>query len=71
MSIPAESIATIVDELRELLGDRVSTAAAVREQHGHDESYHETAPPDVVVFPRSTEEVAQIVGLCARSTTVP
>ena len=41
MSVPAEAIATIVDELREFLGDRVSTAAAVREQHGHDESYHE------------------------------
>ena len=66
MSVPAQSIATIVDDLRAFLGDRVSTAAAVREQHGHDESYHGTAPPDVVVFPESTDEVARIVGLCAR-----
>ena len=66
MSVPAEAIVTIVDELRALLPDRVSTAAAVREQHGHDESYHRTAPPDVVVFPESTEEVAQVVGLCAK-----
>ena len=67
MSVPAEAIASIVDELREFLPeDRVSTAAAVREQHGHDESYHHTAPPDVVVFPESTDEVAQIVRLCAR-----
>ena len=66
MSVPAQSIASIVDELREFLGNRVSTAAAVREQHGHDESYHGTAPPDVVVFPESTDEVARIVGLCAR-----
>ena len=66
MSVPAQSIASIVDELHEFLGNRVSTAAAVREQHGHDESYHGTAPPDVVVFPESTDEVARIVGLCAR-----
>ena len=66
MSVPAEAITSIVGELREFLADRVSTAAAVREQHGHDESYHSTAPPDVVVFPRSTEEVARIVGVCAR-----
>ena len=38
MSVPAESLSTIVDELREFLHDRVSTASAVREQHGHDES---------------------------------
>ena len=66
MSVPAESISTIVDELREFLHDRVSTASAVREQHGHDESYHRAAPPDVVVFPRSTEEVARVVNVCAR-----
>ena len=66
MSVPAETIASIVDELHALLPGRVSTAAAVREQHGHDESYHEAAPPDVVVFPKSTEEVAQVVSLCAR-----
>ena len=66
MSVPAEVIVSIVDELRTLFPDRVSTAAAVREQHGHDESYHRTAPPDAVVFPESTEEVARIVSLCAR-----
>ncbi len=46
-------------------GERLSTAAAVREQHGRDESYHPPAPPDAVVFARSTEEVAEIVRLCA------
>ena len=66
MSVPAETIASLVDELHAMLPGRVSTATAVREQHGHDESYHQAAPPDVVVFPQSTEEVAQIVRLCAR-----
>jgi len=56
----------LVDELRALLGERLSTSTAVREQHGHDESYHPTHPPDAVAFATSTEEVAEIVKLCAR-----
>ena len=52
-------------DIRGIVGDRVSTAAAVLEQHGHDESYHFTHSPDAVVFPQSTEEVSAIVALCA------
>src|SRR5215217_2807487 len=52
--------------LRQLLGDRLSTSAAVCEQHGKDESYHAPHAPDAVAFAQSTEEVAAIVGLCAR-----
>ncbi len=55
-----------LDELGALLGDRLSTAAAVREQHGKDESYHPPVPPEAVAFARSTEEVAEIVRVCAR-----
>ncbi len=55
-----------VARLRDIVGDRVSTADAVREQHGRDESFHPIVPPDVVVFAHSTDEVRQIVMLCAR-----
>ncbi|MBW7849537.1 MAG: FAD-binding protein [Rhodospirillales bacterium] len=55
----------LLADLTTLLGERVSTAAAVREQHGRDESYHQPFPPDVVVFPESTEEVAEVVRICA------
>ncbi len=48
-----------------LLGDRCATAAAVREHHGHDESYHPGRLPDAVCTPLSTEEVSAIVRLCA------
>ncbi len=54
----------VVEALRALLGERLSTSAAVREQHGHDESYHATHAPDAVAFARSTEEVAEIVRVC-------
>ena len=60
-----QAIESAIAELGVLLGDRLSTAAAVRDQHGHDESYHATEPPDAVAFARSTEEVADIVKVCA------
>ena len=55
----------LIEELRALLGERLSTAAAVRERHGKDESYHPAVAPDAVAFARSTEEVAAIVRACA------
>ncbi|MDF2365979.1 FAD-linked oxidase C-terminal domain-containing protein [Sneathiella sp.] len=55
----------VIAELSELLGSRCSTATAVREQHGKDESWHFPKAPDVVCFAKSTEEVSQIVSICA------
>ena len=63
-----ETDATIA-ELKRLFGERVSTAHAVREQHGKDISYHAAQLPDAVVFAESVEEVQQIVKLCARNKT--
>ncbi len=66
MSTPARNLDPVIVELRELLGGRLSTSDAVREQHGRDESFHELAAPDAVAFAGSTEDVAAIVGVCAR-----
>ena len=55
-----------VEALRALLGERLSTAAAVRERHGQDESYHPGHPPDAVAFVQSTQEAAEVVKICAR-----
>jgi D-lactate dehydrogenase (cytochrome) len=60
---------SLIGALRDLLGDRLSTAAAICAQHGKDESYHQAHAPDAVAFPRNTEEVAAIVKLCARHLT--
>ena len=54
-----------LNALRGTVDQRLSTSLAVREQHGQDESYHEGRAPDAVVFPRSTEEISEIVKLCA------
>jgi D-lactate dehydrogenase (cytochrome) len=56
---------TLLASLRQRLGDRLSTSAAVCAQHGKDESYHAPHAPDAVAFAQSTEEVAAIVALCA------
>jgi D-lactate dehydrogenase (cytochrome) len=63
---PRRSMGPLIEELKSLLGDRLSVSAAVREQHGHDESYHATLPPDAVAFAESTAEVAAIMRLAAR-----
>src|SRR5229473_1113418 len=60
---------SLIVSLRQLLGDRLSTSAAICAQHGHDESYHAPHAPDAVAFARSTEEVAAIVNLCAEHKT--
>ena len=55
--------------LRVLLGERLSTNASQRENHGRDLTWHEPHAPDAVAFPVSTEEVAGIVTICAESGT--
>jgi D-lactate dehydrogenase (cytochrome) len=54
-----------LDALKQLLGDRLSRAQAVREHHGKDESWNIPQLPDAVAFAESTEEVAEIVKICA------
>ncbi len=55
----------LLNVLRQIVGDRVTTADAVREQHGKDESFHPCIPPDAVVFAQSTDEVSRVVSACA------
>ena len=63
---PPPHLAAALAALQTMLGDRLSTAHAVREQHGKDISYHPAALPDAVSFAESAEEVAEIVKVCAR-----
>jgi D-lactate dehydrogenase (cytochrome) len=59
------SASTIIDRLTEMVGPRVSVAPGVLSDHGRSEAYHASQPPDVVVFPETTQELAAIVKLCA------
>lgn len=62
------TIETAIHALKDLLGDRLSTAAALLRQHGENEAYYPVTPPDAVAFPLDTAEVSQIVKICAAHT---
>src|SRR5258708_22866872 len=62
---PPVSAATLADRLEGRIGPRVSVAGGVPDQHGQSESYYRALPPDIVVCPETTQEVAEIVKLCA------
>jgi D-lactate dehydrogenase (cytochrome) len=58
--------AAMHEELLAHFGTRCSTALAVREQHGRDESPIDAPPPEAVVYCESTEDVAAVVRLADR-----
>ncbi|SEK85879.1 D-lactate dehydrogenase (cytochrome) [Roseateles sp. YR242] len=55
--------AAMLEALLERFGSRCTTALAVREQHGRDESPFDVAPPEAVVFAETNEEVAEVLAL--------
>lgn len=62
---PREVPEAFLAALQARFGARCSTALAVREQHGRDESVFTVPPPAAVVFAESTQDVADAVALCA------
>ncbi len=58
-------IDTALGILKQRFADRLQSGAAICEQHGHTTTWIENQSPDAVVFPHSTEEVADIVRTCA------
>lgn len=69
MSIPvarSSAVESALSDLHAFLGDRVTAGLASREHHSHDESSHPPALPDLVCFPRSTDEVSRIAAVSAR-----
>jgi len=57
----------LIDALKSRFGPNCSTALAVREQHGRDESaFTHVPPPGAVVFAESTADVADAMKLAAQ-----
>lgn len=59
------NLETLFPKLKQLLGERFSTTLSSRESHSQDESYHTAQLPDAVIMVHTTEEVSEVVKLCA------
>jgi D-lactate dehydrogenase (cytochrome) len=60
-----EAAARVCDILKQRFGDRFQTGQSFRELHAHTTTYIPSQLPDGVAFPESTEEVQEIVRICA------
>ena len=60
-----KAIDGVIAALAAQFGNRLVTSQAVREQHGNTMTWIPNQPPDAVVFPQTTEDVQQVVRLCA------
>ncbi|MCG2594537.1 FAD-binding protein [Ramlibacter sp. XY19] len=61
--------AALIAALKARFAERCSTAMAVREQHGRDESSFQVPPPAAVIFAESTQDVADAVRLASEHET--
>src|SRR5580692_5016576 len=61
----ADPRAAAIAALGQRLGDRLSVAPALREQHANTTTWVPNQPPDAVAFPHSTADVQAIVRICA------
>ena len=58
--------AAALNALEQLLQKRLSRSAPDRDLHGRSESHFPPMPPDAVAYVESTEEVQQVMRICAK-----
>ncbi len=58
-------IATVLGVLKQQFGERCHTGQAMRDQHGHTTTWIKNQAPDAVIFATSTQDVADVVKVCA------
>ncbi len=61
-----DAIAAALSQLRARFGERLAEGEAIRRQHGNQLSEVPNEPPDAVVFPETTAEVADAVRISAK-----
>ncbi len=59
------ALAAVTEAMAARFGNRLVTSLGVRQQHANTLTWVENQPPDLVVYPRTTDEVVAIVELCA------
>jgi D-lactate dehydrogenase (cytochrome) len=63
-TISPRPVDAVIAAARAFLGERLSTAQAVREQHGRGEDQTPPTLPDAVAFAETTDEVSRLLALC-------
>jgi D-lactate dehydrogenase (cytochrome) len=58
-------IDTVLSILKQQFPDQIQTGQTLRDQHGHTTTWIRTQAPDAVLYPKSTEEIASIIKICA------
>lgn len=58
-------IASVLGVLKQRFGEKFQSGQAIREQHGHTTTWIRTQAPDAVVYPQNSDEVAEVVKVCA------
>ena len=61
-----EGIGLALGILKQQFGERLQTGQAIREQHAHTTTWIRNQAPDAVVFAHSTQDVSDIVKICAQ-----
>ena len=57
-------VETVIEALRDTLGERATTNAGLREHHSHGQDTQPPALPDAVAFVETTEEAAKVLAVC-------
>src|SRR3981189_1842675 len=60
-----DAVAAVIAALAAKFGNRLVTSQAVREQHANTTTWVANEPPDAVVFAQTTQDVQDIVRICA------
>jgi D-lactate dehydrogenase (cytochrome) len=59
------AVTALTRDLAARFGNSLVTSEAVRAQHGHTLTWTDNAPPDAVVFAGGTQDVVDVVRICA------
>ena len=59
------SIETAIEALKSRFGEHLTTSRPILDAHGENEAYFAVTPPDAVLFPGETQDVADAVKICA------
>jgi D-lactate dehydrogenase (cytochrome) len=60
-----QQLASAIEALAARFGNRLITSQAVRDQHAHTTTWLAPQPPDAVVMAQATEDIQDIVRICA------